>query len=153
MDDSTKIGNNFTMYDVQFNEIAIRHGIDNKATDDQVVVNARLLAKGILDPIVEEFGHVHITSWYRSQNLEREYSRNAFMRWCINNRLPIRDDAWEQYLEQKQHYTGSCVTIRGDNDALFQFIAENLDFDVLMHKDHWISVSFTNNNRKRAIGK
>lgn len=154
MDETIKIGKNFTLADVQFNEIAVRLGMSNEVTDDQVISNARRLAKNILDPLIEQFGHVFITSWYRNQNLEREYSRNAFARWCIDNRLPIRDEAWQQYLDQKQHHTGCAVTIRAsDNDELFDYIKDNLEFDTLMHKKHWISVSFTQNNQKRAIGR
>jgi len=154
MDETIKIGKNFTLADVQFNEIAVRLGMNNEVTDDQVISNARRLAKNVLDPLIEQFGHVFITSWYRNQNLEREYSRNAFARWCIDNRLPIRDEAWQQYVDQKQHHTGCAVTIRAsDNDELFDYIKDNLEFDTLMHKKHWISVSFTQNNQKRAIGR
>lgn len=154
MDETIKIGKNFTLADVQFNEIAVRLGMSNEVVDDHVISNARRLAKNVLDPLIEQFGHVFITSWYRNQNLEREYSRNTFARWCIDNRLPIRDEAWQQYIDQKQHYTGCAVTIRAkDNDELFDYIKDNLAFDTLMHKNHWISVSFTQNNQKRAIGR
>lgn len=153
MDEKIKISKSFAIYDVQFNETALRLGIDNTITDETLIENARQLAINVLEPCVEKFGPLFITSWYRSANLEREYQRSAFARWCIKSKRPIREESWEDFLLDKQDHTqAQAVTIRAlDNDALFKFISELPSFDVLIHKTHWISVSFGNSNQKRVI--
>lgn len=153
MDETIWISENFTLYDVQFNEIAHRQGIANTITDDALIENARKLADLVLEPILADFGPVFVTSWYRCENLEREYQRNTFARWCIKNRKPIREDVWQEFLADKQDHTkAQCVTLRArDNDALFDFIGKLPTFDVLVHKTHWVSVSIGDFNQRRII--
>lgn len=152
MDNRIRISEHFTLYDVQYNETAVRLGIVNEVATDAQVNNARALAVNVLEPIWRELGPQHITSWYRGDALERDYSRNAFARWCIAERRAIRDDAWQDYMDRKQHHTACAVTLRAvDNTALFEFIKTLPAFDVLQHKTHWVSVSFTANNQKRVI--
>ena len=155
MDEKLWISENFTLYDVQFNEIAYRQGIANRILDDALIENARELASLVLEPVIADFGPVFITSWYRCENLEREYQRNTFARWCIKNRKPIREDVWSEFLADKQDHTkAQCVTLRTQArrmDELFDFIGKLPTFDVLIHKTHWVSVSVGNSNQRRII--
>lgn len=152
MDNRIQISDNFTLYDVQYNEQAVRLGIDNEVATDAQVNNARALALGILEPLIAEGHHFHITSWYRSEALEKDYSRNAYVQWCIANRRHIRPESWRDYLELKQHQSCCAVTLRGrNNKGLFEFIQQLPEFDTLQDKTHWISVSLTTNNQKRVI--
>lgn len=152
MDNRIRISKHFSLYDVQYNETAVRLGINNELSSDAQVDNARALAINVLEPIWKELGPQFITSWYRGDALERDYSRNAFARWCIAERRAIREDSWTDYMDQKQHHSGSAVTLRAaDNTALFEYIKTLPAFDVLQHKTHWISISFTASNQKRVI--
>lgn len=153
MDEKIRISKSFTVYDVQFNETALRLGIDNRIADDSLLENARQLALNVLEPATEKFGPLFITSWYRCDNLERDYQRNSFARWCIQNRRPLREESWSDFMAEKQDHTrAQCVTIRAlDNNALFEFLSKLPAFDVLVHKTHWISVSYGNSNQKRVI--
>lgn len=153
MDNRIQISKSFTMYDVQFDETAFRLGIENIVPNQDYADNAALLAENVLEPLWAELGPQYITSWYRCENLEREYSRKAFAMWCIENKKPIREQQWQEYLAMKQHYTAQAVCLRGNNDGIFEFIKSLKDFDVLQHKEHWISVSCTLSNRKRVIEK
>lgn len=152
MDNTIAIGENFTMYDVQYNEWATRLRIDNTVQDNAVVENAHALATKVLDPLRAEVSF-HITSWYRCEALERDYQRNAFARWCIANRKHIDDNSWREFFADKQqHATGQAVTIAGRGlDSIFEFVRDRLDYDVLQHKTHWLSISYAPNNRKRVV--
>lgn len=152
MDNRIQISDNFTLYDVQYNEQAVRLNIKNEVSSDAQVGSARALALGILEPALAAGHQFHITSWYRGEALERDYSRNAYAQWCIANRLHIRPESWRDYMETKQHHTACAVTLRSrDNKALFEFLQTLPEFDTLQNKTHWISVSFTKNNQKRVI--
>lgn len=152
MDDKLSISKHFTLGDVQFNEWAVRLGIDNSIKDDALVDNAHHLAANVLEPVHAEFGFVNITSWYRCENLEREYSRNSFARWCIKHRLPIREESWQNFLLEKSHHTAQCVTLRHPElDKLFTLLKGLPAFNVLTHKTHWVSVSYGGDNQKRVI--
>lgn len=152
MDNRIQISDNFTLYDVQYNEQAVRLGINNDISSDALADNARALALGILEPLIAAGFQYYITSWYRSEALEKDYSRNAYVQWCIANRLHIRPESWRTYLEQKQHQSCCAVTLRSrNNSGLFEFIQTLPAFDTLQNKTHWISVSLTKNNQKRVI--
>lgn len=147
------VSKNFTQYDVEFNEVAYRLGIKNQI-DPSLLVNAELLAENILEPLLERFPELAITSWYRCAALEKEYARLNFARFCIAKRMAINEVSWKEYMQDNQHDTGCAVTFRvRDIDAAFKYIRDGLEFDVLQHKEHWISVSFAANNRKRVINK
>lgn len=152
MDNRIQISDNFTLYHVQYNEMAVRLGIVNEITTDDQADNARALAVNILEPVWAELGPQAITSWYRGDALERDYSRNAYAKWCIKNRMPFHDYSWREYVAEKQHASCCCVTLRShDNDALFKFLQKLPEFDTLQHKTHWISVSYSPNLQKRVV--
>lgn len=152
MDNRIQISDNFTLYDVQYNEQAVRLNINNEVNSDALVDNARALALGILEPLIAAGYQYHITSWYRSEALELDYSRNAYVQWCIANKRHIRPEAWRDYLELKQHQSCCAVTLSSrNNKGLFEFIQTLPEFDTLQDKTHWISVSLTKNNQKRVI--
>lgn len=146
------VSDNFDLHDVQFNEWAHRLGIDNVLPLD-LLENAEALAQNVLEPLLVKFPDLAITSWYRSEALERDYSRRTFALYCVKNRLPINQESWGVYMVDNQHASGGAATIRvRDLDAAFEFI-QSLEFDVLQHKTHWLSVSFSTDNRNRVINK
>lgn len=64
----TPVGKHFTVADVIRSSTARARGIDNRLTP-AALVNARLLAEQILDPIWDALGPIEITSWFRSPAL------------------------------------------------------------------------------------
>lgn len=144
---------NYTVKHVQYNELAVRLGIDNRVTSEEQVYNAQALAENVLEP-ASNMDELFITSWFRCPTLEREYSRLAYAKWAIANRQPLNETSWKLYLLEKQHVTGQAVSFRCQAmNIMFDFI-QTLDFDVLIHKSDWLSVSYNRNgNRKRVIGE
>lgn len=105
----------------------------NKAQIDAL----RLLSTNIVDRVRERF-KVIITSMFRGPAVNATVSR----------------------VSTSQHTTGEAVDLDGDeNDALFFFIMENLDFDQLIAegvdangKPRWIHCSFSRRrNRKQVL--
>lgn len=104
-----KISKHFSIHDVEFDLLAIKLGINN-ACDYETVENAKLVAEE-LDTLKDKVDF-NIRSWYRSPELEREYSKQQFAVYCIENRKPINEDSWVDYLESSVHWRGTrvCVT-------------------------------------------
>lgn len=144
---------NYRVKDAQYNELAVRLGIDNRMTSAMQVYNAKALAENILEP-ASQTDELFITSWYRCPTLEREYSRLAYAKWAIANRQSLNESSWKLYLQEKQHVNGQAVSFRCQAmNTMFSFL-QTLDFDVLIHKSDWISVSYNRDgNRKRVIGE
>jgi hypothetical protein len=141
------ISKHVTLRDVEFNEFAARMGINN-TLPEELYENAELLAENILDPLIEEFKHVQITSWYRCEALEREYSKHAFLRWCSDNRKAYNAYVWQEYLSLKPHHTAQAVCLKFDEDQ-FEFL-KTLDFTLLQKKE-WISISYVADNLEKRI--
>lgn len=60
----------FTLAEMEFSEIAARHGIDNQATPDGVIGLTNLCTL-ILEPVREHFGVVVVTSGNRNLRVNR----------------------------------------------------------------------------------
>ena len=58
----------FTLAEMTFSDTATRKGIDNTPTE-AIVVNLALLCERVLEPLRDALGPVHITSGYRSPDL------------------------------------------------------------------------------------
>ena len=149
-----QISENFTLADVEFNEWAVRTGINNEAPIE-IIEAAERLAEFGLEPLLTKFPNLSITSWYRSPALEREYGRSTFAFKCILDHKPINEQSWKEYMEGQQHATGCAATIRVHNKhkEAFEYIRDNLEFDILQDKGGWISVSFCKINQKRVINR
>lgn len=141
------ISKHFTLDDVQFNEMAIRYGISNELPDE-LYENAELLAEELLEPLYEKHNDIIITSWYRSEPLEREYCRHSYLRWCVANRMPMNEYSWYDYLAIKPHVTAQAVTLRY-TETIFNTLKE-MEFTTLQKKD-WISVSYVKGQLDRRV--
>lgn len=141
------ISKHFTMDDVQFNEMAIRYGIDNELPDD-LYENAECLAEELLEPLYEKHKGIIITSWYRSEALEREYCRHSYLKWCVANRVPINEYSWRDYLDIKPHVRAQAVTLRY-TEEIFNTL-KGMEFTTLQKKD-WISVSYIKGQLHRRV--
>jgi len=57
-----------SLKELLFSETATRLGIDNTPTD-QILINLQTLIQEVINPIVNHFGDIKITSGYRSPEL------------------------------------------------------------------------------------
>jgi hypothetical protein len=62
------MGREVSLKELLFSETATRLGIDNTPTD-QILINLQTLIYKIIEPIVNHYGNVKITSGYRSPEL------------------------------------------------------------------------------------
>ena len=133
-----KLSKNFSLKELTRSQTAIRHGIDNSPTLDQLVC-LTALTTAILQPIREVHGRVDINSGLRVLELNRKIGSS----------------------DSSQHVLGmaadlECPSI--DNLKLAQWIEENLKFDQLILEFYekgeptsgWIHVSYNNQGENRG---
>jgi hypothetical protein len=68
-----------SLKELLFSETATRLGIDNTPTD-QILINLQTLIHEIINPIINQFGDIKITSGYRSPALCKELAD-----WVVNH--------------------------------------------------------------------
>ena len=138
-----KISAHLSLSEVTRSDSAKRHGIDNTPTAEHLE-NFKLLAEKVFEPIRAHFGvPIHISSGYRSKDL------NAFIKGSASS----------------QHCKGEAIDIDMDgssngvtNKMIFDFIKDKLDFDQLIWEfgsdknPDWVHVSYTKGkNRKQKL--
>ncbi len=169
-----KVSTNFYVSEVEYSETAVRLEILNKAPE-WVLENARLTAHHLNEPIRDQFGAYRPQSWYRGEELEKAITwEKGFRRWCAKRALPWitrpklyknmgAQTSWDRYFERKSHPRGQAVDaeIAGvDNDVLFFWIRDNLEFDQLIREfpkpgdpmSGWVHWSWSKDvNRRQAF--
>lgn len=130
----------FTLRELCKSQEAIRHGIDNLATDRTTIANLRAVAQEILEPIRAHFGVAFAPqSGYRGPVLNSVVGGSA----------------------TSQHMTGQAVDIELptiDNVELARWIQKNLDFDQLILEFHrpgepssgWVHCSIRRDGENRG---
>ncbi len=129
-----------SLKELLFSETATRLGIDNTPTD-QILINLQTLIYEVINPIVNHFGDIKITSGYRSPEL------------CIKIGSSIRS----------QHTTGmavDCEVLGVPNKELADWIVNHLEFDQCILEfwtpeqinSGWVHVSYNKaGNRKMYL--
>jgi len=135
-----KLSKNFTLDEMTFSPTAVRLGINNTPTPDQIH-KLEALCKHVLQPVRDHFGKpVAINSGFRSRELNKAIGG----------------------AKDSQHMRGEAADIRvigGGNDVVWQYIVDKLNFDqvILEHVPEsnphrgWVHVSFNFINRKQAF--
>ena len=135
-----QLSKHFTLQELCKSQEAIRHGIDNLATDRTTIANLRAVALEILEPIREAFGVAFSPqSGYRGPVLNSVVGGSA----------------------KSQHMTGEAVDLElptVDNLALARWIRTNLDYDQLILEFHkpgepgsgWVHCSLRRDGGNRA---
>jgi hypothetical protein len=130
----------FTLRELCKSHEAVRHGIDNLATDRAVIANLRAVALGILEPVREHFAIAFSPqSGYRGPVLNSVVGGSA----------------------KSQHMTGEAVDLElptVDNVELARWIRSKLDFDQLILEFHrsgepgsgWVHVSLRRDGANRG---
>ena len=127
--DRDKLSQHFTLREMERSGVAIKHGWKNQA-DDLAVVNLRLLCEHVLEPLRRRFGVIHITSGYRSKQVNDAVGGAEF----------------------SQHRFGQAADIFVPNAEvgrkMYEFLQAQTDFDQLIYEydkkrgRHWIHVSY-----------
>lgn len=144
-----KISENYTDTDVDFDLIAVKNGIDNKAPR-AVLTAATDLAENILEPMADKF-EFRVLSWYRSSTLEREYCKKSYFEWLRTNRLTVNETNWIKYLQEKQHITGAAVSIlSNDLQSVYDWL-QTQTFDILQLRDGYIHVSYVQGANRKLV--
>ena len=129
-----------SLKELLFSETATRLGIDNTPTD-QILVNLQTLIHEIINPIINQFGDIKITSGYRSPEL------------CLKIGSSIKS----------QHCLGmavDCEVLGVPNKELADWVVNHLEYDQVILEfwkpeegnSGWVHISYNKaNNRKMYL--
>lgn len=119
---------------------AIRFGIKNYTTDQEIIANMTNVAQNVFEPLRSHFNRpIGISSFYRCPELNKKIGG----------------------AKNSQHTTGEAIDIDADifggitNKILFEWIKENLEFDQLIwefgtdNNPAWVHVSLKRNGKNR----
>ena len=135
-----KISEHLDLSELIRSESAKRNGISNMPTEEHIA-NFKLLAEKVFEPIRNNFRcPIHISSGYRSAELNKCIGGSATSQHCKGQAVDIDMDG-----------TPNGVT----NKMVFDYIKDNLEFDQLINEfDYsWVHVSYTNGNNRGQILK
>lgn len=131
---------NFTLEQLTNSQTAQRLGIDN-TPDERAIANLQLVCANILEPALQNFGSLAISSGFRCLEVNRAIGG------AVNS----------------QHTTGQAVDFEVygmDNCDLAQWVVNNLMFDqlILEFHDHekgpndgWVHVSFSDQENRQQV--
>jgi len=136
-----KLSEHLNLSEVTKSDTAKRLGIDNNPTPEHLV-NLKLLAENVFEPIREYFGKpIYISSGYRSKKL--------------NSKTPGAS-------KKSQHSLGEALDLDQDdketgitNTMVFNYIKDNIEFDQLIWEfgtdknPDWVHVSYSCTGKQR----
>jgi hypothetical protein len=135
-----KLSEHLDLSEVIRSESAKRNGISNMPTE-QHIANFKLLAEKVFEPIRAHFRcPIHISSGYRSIELNRAVKGSLTSQHCQGEAIDIDMDG-----------TPNGVT----NKMVFDFIKNNLEFDQLIwefgtnENPDWVHVSYESTGKQR----
>jgi hypothetical protein len=135
-----KLSEHLDLSEVIRSESAKRKGISNMPTPEHIE-NFKLLAEKVFQPIREHFRcPIHISSGYRSVELNREVGGSSTSDHCFGRAIDIDQD-------------GTQIS----NNEVFNFIRNNLKFKQLIAefpvdgKLSWVHVAYDEKNLKNEI--
>jgi hypothetical protein len=137
-----KLSEHLSLSEVIRSESAKRNGISNMPTGEHIA-NFMLLAEKIFEPIREHFGvPIHISSGYRSKELNAKIGGSATSQHCKGEAIDIDMD-------------GSTNGVT--NADVFNYIKDNLPYDQMIwefgneNNPDWVHVSYVEKPRKQIL--
>jgi hypothetical protein len=137
-----KLSQHLDLSEVTRSESAKRNGISNMPTAEHIE-NFKLLAEKIFEPIREHFGvPIHISSGYRSKELNAKIGGSATSQHCKGQAIDIDMD-------------GSTNGV--SNADVFNYIKDHLPFDQLIwefgndNNPDWVHVSYHAKQRGQIL--
>jgi hypothetical protein len=135
-----KLSAHLDLSEVTRSESAKRNGISNMPTE-QHIANFKLLAEKVFEPVRVHFGvPIHISSAYRSIELNRVVKGSLTSQHCTGEAIDVDMDG-----------SPSGVT----NKMVFDYIKDNLVFDQLIYEfgdsknPDWVHVSYESTGKQR----
>ena len=135
-----KLSEHLSLAEVIRSETAKRHGISNMPTEEHIA-NFKLLAEKVFEPIRNNFRcPIHISSGYRSIELNKCIKGSATSQHCTGEAIDIDMDG-----------TPNGVS----NKMIFDYIKDNLEFDQLIYEfgndqnPDWVHVSYESTGKQR----
>ena len=135
-----KLSEHLDLSEVIRSESAKRNGISNMPIE-QHIANFKLLAEKVFEPLRKYFRcPIHISSGYRSVELNRAVKGSATSQHCTGEAIDIDMDG-----------TPNGVT----NKMVFNYIKDNLEFDQLIwefgtsENPDWVHVSYESTGKQR----
>lgn len=155
-----RLTEHFSFEDLRRSDTATRLGIEN--TPPSNVMAAAADTAGGMEKIRALLGvRLQITSWYRSEPLERLLTKKDFEGWCFRHgkniaTIELLEAAWKEYFSRKGHPTGYCVdfvapTFGGPRAIVKAVKASGIKFDQLIEEGTWVHVSFDPRLRREVL--
>jgi hypothetical protein len=129
-----------SLKELLFSETATRLGIDNTPTDE-ILINLQTLIQEVINPIVNHFGDIKITSGYRSPELCLKIGSSIKSQHCLGMAL-------------------DCEVLGVPNKQLADWIVSHLEYDQVILEfwkpeeanSGWVHISYNKgNNRKMYL--
>ena len=137
-----KLSEHLSLKEVTKSETAIRLGVDNQPSQQQLQ-NLIILAKEVFEPIRVHFNEpIYVSSGFRSKVLNKALRGSSTSQHCKGEAIDLDQD-----------YRNTDVT----NAEVFEFIRDNLEFTQLIWENGddknpaWVHVSFDAKNLKKQV--
>ena len=134
------MGREVSLKELLFSETATRLGIENKPTD-QILINLQTLIYEVINPIVNQFGDIKITSGYRSPELSKIIGSSERSQHCLGMAV-------------------DCEVLGIPNKELADWVVNHLEFDQCILEfwtpdqinSGWVHISYNKSaNRKMYL--
>lgn len=129
-----------SLKELLFSDTATRLGINN-IPNDQCLINLQTLIYEVIEPIINKFGDIKITSGYRSPELCKAIGSSITSQHCLGMAV-------------------DCEVLGVPNKELADWVVNNLEYDQVIlefwEKDKinsgWVHISYNKgNNRKMYL--
>ena len=128
-----------SLKELLFSETATRLGINN-IPNDQSLFNLQTLIYEVIEPIINKFGDIKITSGYRSPELCKAIGSSITSQHCLGMAV-------------------DCEVLGIPNKELADWVVNNLEYDQVIlefwEKDKinsgWVHISYCSTNRKMYL--
>ena len=135
-----KLSKNFTLQEMVHSYTAVKKGILNEPNKAQIG-NIRTLCDKVLQPLRDALGPIHISSGFRSVELNRAIGGSSSSQHCA-----LKGAA-------------SDIDMGKRNAEVFNHIKDNLEWDQLIwvfgdnNNPSWVHVSYNEGNNRKQILK
>lgn len=152
----TKVSKYVTLREVTFSDTAVRKGIDNIPSTDQLEL-IKVAAEKVFDPLREWVnGPVKINSVFRGDKLNKAIGGSKTSQHCVG--LDPKLNSYGAAFDVDDNFQQADVTTKDNND-MFHYIMESLDFDQLIwefgtkNNPDWVHFSYRpdGKNRKQIL--
>jgi len=144
----------FTLHEATRSQTAARNGIDN--TPSQTVLDNMKRAAAGMELVRWELNQnrIDVSSWFRSEALEKVICREAYRAWCIRKGKLDTATSWAEYFAKKAHPKGfavdfTCHTYGAPESIIRRLLASKVPFQQIIHEyDSWVHIAFDGTDRK-----